>query len=137
MQRFAVLAFAALAAGCTTTEQAANFLQRQYAGQNLDAFVLKHGAPYKKHQLNSGDVMYAWSSEIRTYAMPTMTTFQGTAAPGGAVTGSAFTTGGGGASVFCEVTIVTRPDGTIKAIDPSYDTIGRWTTSRCAEIFKE
>jgi hypothetical protein len=70
-------------AGCASTQEAAQTLSRNFAGKNIDAFVLQYGAPYQRHQLNSGDLVYMWSSEIRSYGLPTTTTIQGTRFPYG------------------------------------------------------
>ena len=135
-QPFALLAVVLALGGCASTQEAANSLRRNFEGKNIDAFVLRYGAPYQRHQLNSGDLMYTWSSEIRSYGLPTTTTIQGSTSPYG-FSGTATKTGGGMINVFCEVQIVTAQDGTVKSISPFRDTIGRWTTSRCAEVFKE
>lgn len=136
MNRILILIIAFGLVGCASTQEAANRLSSNFAGKNIDAFVLHHGAPFQRHQLNSGDLLYRWSSEIRAYGLPASTTVQGTASPYG-FSGTATTTGGGTFNVFCEVQILTTQDGTIKSISPFQDTIGNWTTSRCAEIFKE
>jgi hypothetical protein len=135
-QRFALLAVVLAFSGCASTQEAANSLRHNFEGKNIDVFVLRYGAPYQRHQLNSGDLMYTWSSEIRSYGLPTTTTIQGSTSPYG-YSGTATTFGGGMINVFCEVQIVTTKDCTVKSISPFRDTIGRWTTSRCAEVFKE
>ena len=123
-------------AGCTTTQQAATMLKSNFVGKNMDDFVLRYGAPIQKHQLNSGDLLYVWNSGVKSYGIPATTSIQGSTSPYG-FSGTAVTTGGGAINVFCEVQIVTASDGAIKSISPTRDTIGDWTTSRCAEIFKE
>lgn len=125
-----------LCVGCASTQEAANTLTRNFVDKNIDTFVVRYGAPYQRHELNSGDLLYTWSSEIRSYGLPTTTAVQGIRSPSG-FSGTATTTGGGTIRVFCEVQIVTAKDGTVKSISPFRDTIGRWTTSRCAEVFKE
>jgi hypothetical protein len=136
MKRILILIIALSLASCASTQEAANRLSSNFDGKNIDAFVLRHGAPFQRHQMNSGDLLYTWSSEIRAYGLPATTTVQGTRSPYG-FSGTATTTGGGTVNVFCEVQILTTQDGTIKSISPFRDTIGMWTTSRCAEIFKE
>lgn len=133
-----VLAFFLLAVlvGCTTTQQATNVLQANFLGRNIDTFVIRYGVPIQRHQLNSGDLLYVWNSGVKSYGLPTTTTIQGYASPYG-YSGTAVTSGGGAITVFCEVQIITSPDGTITSISPTRDTIGDWTTSRCAELFKE
>lgn len=136
MKRTLIIPVLAILAGCATTQQATDALQKGFVGRDLDAFVLRYGAPLQRHQLNSGGSIYVWSSEVQSYDLPSTTTIQGTTSPYG-FSGSAVTTGGGVVNVFCEVQIVTAPNGTITSIAPTRDTIGRWTTSRCAEVFNE
>ena len=130
----AVIALAT--AGCATTQDAANSMRAGYTGQNMDAFVMRHGAPYQRHHLNNGDTLYVWRSGVDSYTMPATTTVQGTSTNGW-FSGNAQTTGGGVVRVFCEVKILASPDGTIKDIAPQRDTIGNIRLlSRCGEIFK-
>lgn len=125
-----------LVAGCTTTQMAQNYLDSNYVGKNMDEFVLKYGPPFGKFQLNNGDVLYSWSSEVKNYAMPATTTVSGTNM-NGYVNATATTWGGGSVSVYCKVNLVVGPDGVIKSLKPTADTIGKWTTSRCGEFFAD
>jgi len=122
--------------GCTTTEEAMLRANNEFVGKNIDDFVLKHGIPYAKHQLNNGEYVYAWSSGVISYDMPATTTMSGTVSPYGYYSGTAMTTGGGSINVWCEVQIHTTAEGKILSIKPLRDTWGKWTTSRCSEIFK-
>jgi len=74
-----------LVGGCTTTNQAMLRANNTFVGKNVDEFVLKHGIPYRKHQLNSGDFIYVWNSGIISYAMPATTTVTGTSTPSMAI----------------------------------------------------
>jgi len=123
-----------LLSGCTTTNQAMLRVNNSFAGKNIDEFVLQHGVPYKKHQLNSGDFIYVWNSGVISYQMPATTNLSGTVSPYG-YTGTATTYGGGALNVFCEVQIHTAQDGMIRSIQAVRDTIGKWTLSRCSELF--
>jgi hypothetical protein len=134
MQRISVVLVAALLTACASTQDAAAALGVRYAGKNIDEFVVRYGAPYQRHELNSGDIMYTWSSGVTSYQMPSTTTAQGTRTPTGFV-GVATTTGGGTLSTFCEVQIITTPAGLVKSIYPIRDTLGNWAISRCAEVF--
>jgi hypothetical protein len=121
------MASPALLSGCTTTQGATDRINQEYVGKNVDSFFLSHGMPSRKYVLNSGDIMYGWSSQVHSFAMPAATTFQGNTAQ---------TVGGGSLSTVCALQIVTGPEGTIKEIKPTTDTFGDWTLSRCAEVFK-
>lgn len=122
--------------GCTSTQQAMQRANDSFVGKNLDEFVLKHGIPHSKHQLNNGDYIYVWSSGVISYNMPETTNISGTVSPYGSYYGTATTTGGGSIDVFCEVQIHTTAEGEIISIKPVRDTLGKWETSRCSEIFK-
>ena len=116
-----------LVAGCATTQETADRVNRQFVGQNVDAFFLKYGMPYQKHVLNNGDLIYDWSSGVNSFGLPATITFQGnTAQP----------VNGGSVSVFCDPEIVTAPVGTIKAIKVTQDSWGVRTISRCSEVLK-
>jgi hypothetical protein len=130
-----VLALTLFTPACSTTREAAESLQSSYIGVNIDEFVLKHGPPHTKHELNSGDLMYVWSSRVKSFTRPATTTVQGTVSPQG-YSGTASTSGGGTYTVFCEVQILTSGSGTIKSISPVHDSLGDWQLSRCAEIFR-
>ena len=124
-----------LTSGCTSTSQGIARANSSFAGKNLDTFVLAHGIPYAKHELSSGEYVYLWNSGVISYAMPHTTSMSGTYTSTG-YSGTAHTTGGGTLDVYCEVQIHTEADGTILDIKATKDTWGKWTTSRCAEIFK-
>ena len=134
MPKMLALVILAAIAGCASTQDAANLLNTRFAGKNIDEFVLRYGAPFQRHDLNSGDVMYTWSSGVTSYQMPATTSVQGTRTAAGYY-GTATTTGGGTLNTFCDVQIVTAPGGLIKSIYPVRDTIGNWALSRCAEVF--
>jgi len=128
--------FVLFVSGCTTTEEAMVRANNRYIGKNFDEFVLEHGIPRSKFQLNNGDYIYVWNSAVVSFQMPTTTTVSGTVSPYGSYYGSGITTGGGTLDVFCEVQIHTTSEGKIISIKPVQDTIGIWTTSRCSECFK-
>jgi hypothetical protein len=126
----------AILSGCTTTAQGINRANSRFVGRNMDDFVKEYGMPIREFKLNDGSKVYRWSSEVLTYGLPSSTTFQATQSDSGLISGTSQTYGGGSINVFCEVDIFTTSDGTITAIKPVRDTLGKWTTSRCAEIFK-
>ena len=123
--------------GCTSTELAMQRANARFLGRNIDEFVLEHGIPYAKHQLNNGDYIYVWNSGVISYDMPKTTTVTGYVDPLGFYSGSATTRGGGSVDVCCEVQIHTTAEGKVLSVKPIRDTWGRWTTSRCSEIFKK
>jgi hypothetical protein len=122
--------------GCTTTQQAMKRANEEFVGKNMDDFVLRYGVPQTKYQLNNGDSVYVWRSDVRNYNLPETTHISGQVSPSGYYSGTATTTGGGTLTVFCELQIHTNTDGIILDIRALRDTIGRWTTSRASEIFR-
>ena len=129
------VALICLNSGCASTSQGVARAKIRFVGKNLDEFVLAHGIPYAKHELSSGEYVYLWNSGVISYTMPQTTTMSGTYTSTG-YSGTAHTTGGNSMDVFCEVQIHTQADGTILDLKATKDTWGKWTTSRCAEIFK-
>lgn len=123
--------------GCTSTEQAMRRANARFVGRSIDEFVLEHGIPYAKHQLNNGGYIYAWNSGVISYNMPETTIVTGQIDPLVFYSRSPTTTGGGSIDICCEVQIHTSAEGKILSIKPIRDTWGRWTTSRCSEIFKK
>lgn len=121
--------------GCSTTQQATTRLTADYVGKSLDSFVLDHGIPHSKYQLDDGGFVYVWSSGVIVVQMPTTTTVSGTVSPYGTYSSHATTSGGGQIEVFCEIQIQTDPNNIIRSLKPIKDTIGNWELSRCAEIF--
>lgn len=121
--------------GCATTREGMERANTAFVGKNIDDFFLTYGVPYRKHQLTNGEFLYLWNSGVISYGLPTTTNITGTKNPYG-YSGTAVTYGGGSIDVFCEVQIHTSAEGKILSINPVSDTLGKWTTSRCAEIFK-
>ena len=130
-----LLCVSIILSGCSTTQQATTRLTTDYAGKSLDAFVIDHGIPHTKYQLDDGGFIYVWNSGVIVYNMPTTTTMSGTVSPYATYSGHATTSGGGQINVYCEIQIQTDPNNIIRSLRPIKDTIGNWELSRCAEIF--
>lgn len=129
------LFFSIILCSCTSTKQAIDVLNTTMVGKNIDEFVLQYGTPSNKHQMNNGEYIYTWNSGVLSYAMPSTTTMSGTSNSYG-YQGTATITGGGSIKVFCEIQIHTDSQGNIINFKAMRDTLGKWTTSRCSEIFK-
>lgn len=118
---------------CSTTQQAERTLSGQWVGKPADAFFSRHGLPSSSYALQNGGTLFEWRAD-RSLSMPaqSFTSFSG--GPGGS--GSATTTTTGGPlAISCRVQIATDARRVIVEIRPTFDTIGLWQTSRCAEIF--
>lgn len=113
--------------GCNTLGKTMTRVNAEYMGRNMDEFVLKHGVPQSKYQLNNGDYLYTWNSGTHSYAMPaTVNTYGHTA----------YVSGGGSIDIYCELQIHTDSKGTILDIKAMKDTVGEWDVSRCGEVFR-
>lgn len=131
--KWMVLTLGAFVAGCVSSQSVVGNLSAKYAGNNVDAFFVDHGAPAGRHQLNSGDIIWTWDSGATGVYMPATTTITGTNY-GGLANYTATTYGGGTMALQCVVQIVAAQNGTIKSIRIMRDTIGMWTTSMCHEV---
>ena len=127
--------FLLLASGCTTTKSAIDYIGVNYVGNNIDKFIIDHGIPSKQYELNNGNIIYEWVSNIRSYGLSNTTTQNGHMTTSGNFTSTSISSGGGSLDVYCKLEFHTDPNGIILSAKSITDTIGRWTTSRCAEIF--
>lgn len=121
--------------GCGPTFAEMQRVESGYVGRNIDEFVLAHGIPAQKMVLNSGDVLYQWRSDAVNIDLPGTTTATSHTIDGRTTT-TVQNTPDTHLSLLCELSILTGPEGTIKTVTITHDTWGKWTTSRCREIFR-
>ncbi len=107
----------------------------KYSGQHLDKFVMDHGAPYSAYKMDNGSTIYQWSSGIDSVSIPQTVSHSGYVSPYGTISGTSTVHGGGSMRLECALKIVTDKRKVISQINIVKDTIGRWETSRCHEIF--
>lgn len=117
--------------GCVSTQVVVNRMGDRYVGRNVDQFILEHGMPQQKMTLNSGDIVYAWSSSGRV-AIPMTATTTGYSTSG-MLSANTYVSGGGSVGLECSIQMITSANGTVKNITILRDTIGFWTTSMCHE----
>ena len=122
--------------GCASTEEAMICARAMYVGQHIDKFILERGIPQEKHTLSNGDVVYWWTSDVEIVEMPETSHMSGHLDESGWYHGTATTTGGSKIRLFCKIRIITEKDGTVRDINAVRDTMGKWKSSRAAEIFK-
>ena len=118
-----------LGSACVSTQSVVDRFGEEWIGKNFDEFVLRYGTPYKRFELQSGDVVYTWNSGTVSMQMPTSATTN--------VYGNTAHTqvyGGGNIDMFCEMQFVTNPKGIITEVTILKDTVGFWVTSRCHEV---
>lgn len=124
-----------LVAACTSTEAAVDKLTMKYSGQPIEDFIEKHGAPVRSYRLQDGSIRHEWISEVRTYRMPGVTTVQ-TRTVDDTIYVTATHDPAYSFKVYCRATIMTDATGAIIGITLR-GTVGRWTTSRCHEVFSD
>ncbi len=131
----AILFIALVVSGCvTTTEQADSVLQSSWIGRNADQFFSQHGLPAGHYTTSTGGRIYEWSdqrsSTLPGYAQTTVTPTYG----GLFVTQTNYTPAST-VTIACKVSIEADNKNVIRAIRATRDTLGRWQSSRCYEIF--
>ena len=107
-----LLVAGALLAGCTTTKQAQQAIESHYQGKPVDQFFLRYGPPAQQYKTQEGQTIFVWSSD-----------------PAGR-------SGGARPITYCELQLVADAGLVLRTITPRYDSLGAWTTSYCAELFK-
>ncbi len=132
--KFLVFGAVIALSGCATTAEGMRKLDF-YIGKNADHFFKNYGMPVASYQFQDQSRVYRWSSGTLNYQMPAFTTINGSTSPTGNFQASATTTGGGSFDVECVVDVHTDQNNLIQFIRPVKDTLGRWVTSRCAEVF--
>lgn len=127
MMRYLAALVSLLLVGCVSTANVESDFSSRWTGKPLDAFVVKHGIPQASQKLNDGRTVVEWTNVhgIADTGAP-LQTLVATGAP----------VQGGSYQLTCKLRIVAAPTGVIESIAIASDTIGRWTTSRCAEVLK-
>ena len=110
--------------GCTSSQTAVDTLYERWAGRHSDEFFIQYGMPFKQFQLDDGGKLFAWSSGVKSYTMPSTTTYQGTVGPYGTYSGTGTTTGGGTLDLICDLQIQTNAELRITAITFTRDSMG-------------
>jgi hypothetical protein len=120
--------FIGLISSCVTTKDAINNFNKHWVGKNFDSFVKQNGMPYRKFQMNNGDIAYLWRSSGTQIVLPksSSTTFVGNTANTQYY--------GNNISLICIAQITASKKGVIKSILILKDTLGKWKVSRCTEI---
>ncbi len=119
-----------------STQSVLNRIAPVYVGQPADRFFTKHGPPYRTFPLSNGDVLYNWSSGNIVYNIPAQTYATTTTTPWGYDT-TATHHQASKVNVVCNAQLLVDSSGKIANIIITDDTIGRWTLSRCYEVFSD
>ena len=134
---FLLLAGVLFLAACTTTQGVANQIYSVYGGRDVDQFFRVYGPPASQYSFANGDKFYTWNSGMQSVTLPGSANYQGTVYPQGQVYGSATYDPPQTVPIFCEVRFLVDPNGIVKRVDITRDTLGWWQLSRCAEILHE
>jgi len=121
-------------AACTSVpapQAAMDSINRQFAGRDVNAFFTEFGAPVSSQPSGNGKT-YRWLSlEPQGVSRPaTVMTY-----PGGHFGQIGDNTNGEMVSGYCEISIRTGSDDKIEHMALVYDSTGKFSGSRCAEIF--
>jgi hypothetical protein len=116
-----LLLSALVCTSCVSTQSVVDRFGQKWIGQNFDEFVLRYGTPYRKFELNSGDIVYVWNSGTSSVAVPATATTN-------VYGNTAYTqlSGGENINMFCEMQLVTDRAGVIRQVIILKDTIGFW-----------
>ncbi len=129
---------ALLLSGCVapvppaTPYQVNDDLNRAFSGDPVNRFFYKFGQPAGEFESGDGHHIYRWTSVRGRFSDAPISTWQ---APTGTYR-LVDTYSGKVETEYCEVRVYTDSQGFIDHFEVAVDSIGRWSSSRCSEIFE-
>jgi hypothetical protein len=127
-----------LLAACTPTTppgQAMADLNREFAGRDSSTFFADFGVPVNATHADGGGKLYRWVSLEPKAQTSHITVFK---RPGGTYGfQDASATNGDLMNGYCEISIRTDEDERITKLTLVNDSVGKYGSSRCAEIFSQ
>jgi len=125
-----------LMTACTapmSSDQLVNYLNRLYANAPASEFFADFGLPAGEFARDDGETVYRWVS-LEPAVFPEEHAITHYQVPGGHYT---LVDGYNGIpqAQYCELRIYTDRQGIIERFAVAVDSIGKWTASRCTEIF--
>jgi len=131
------LAIILLAACCfegNSPEYIIYYLNDAFKGRPANEFFASYGFPSARFQEVNGNTVYWWAStQLKTYPS------QANPATYLSADGSYQIVGGYRGKderQYCEIRIYASKEDIINGFDIAVDSTGKWSTSRCSEIFK-
>jgi hypothetical protein len=125
------------ASACTYEEspaQVASDLTRHYLGRPANEFFQSYGQPSGEFSYSDGSTAYRWVS-AQSQLPPANAVISKTYQAPGSTYQMSDTYYGKVETHYCELRIFTNPDNNIEKISVAVDSTGKWSASRCQEIF--
>jgi hypothetical protein len=133
------LCVAALA-GCSgyignSSDYIIHYLDKGFVGHPVNEFFYVYGAPAGKFDQGAGNVVYRWvSTQLRSHpAKVRVDEYTSTTGEYEAVDSYK----GSIEHQYCELRILVDRNDLIRSFDIAVDSSGKWSTSRCSEIFNK
>jgi len=108
-------------------------VNREFDGHDVTEFFLSYGSPSGSEALSTGGKNYRWIS-LELHGGPRHATAIMANRHFGTIGG---TENGEMMNGYCEIRILADEDDRIRKLTLVYDSIGKYSGSRCAEIFAE
>lgn len=137
MTRMHLLSLLVILAGCTPTmtpDQAMQRINGEFSGHDIGEFFVSYGSAAGVKTQNDGSKLYHWVS-IEPHSGSNLPGYINY--PGGHYVPIAPGTNGEILSGYCEINIATTRDDRIQKLTLISDSIGKYSGSRCAEIFEQ
>jgi len=113
----------------------ADDLNHRFIGQPANDFFRQYGLPGDDFELSEGGTVYRWAS-VRSAMIPADVTVRRYTSPDGTYE-VADTYSLPSEAQYCELRIYADSENVIEKFAVSVDTMGKWSSSRCSEIFEE
>lgn len=129
----AILLLAACSESPKSPAELTDALNRRYRDRPANEFFVDYGLPAGEFELGDGTHIYRWTSNQRD-AVPTAVNFTRYNAPNEDYQ-LVDTYNGITETHYCELRIYTDAGDIIQKFAVAVDSIGKWSASRCSEIF--
>ncbi len=128
---------ALLLAGCDTSnseEYTTYALNQHYAGRPVNMFFSDYGVPEAEFEENGKGRIYRWSS-VQPARMPAHANLHAYEYSNGKyVVGDTYQ--GRLERQYCELRIYTDTEDNVRRFSLAVDSLGKWSVSRCSELFQ-
>jgi hypothetical protein len=115
-------------------QQAMDRVNHEFAGQDVGNFFISYGSAASSKPLSGGGKLYRWVSLEPGGGSSSPAIF---AYPGGTYSIPQDNANGEMMSGYCEISITTDAHDRIRKLTLVSDSIGKFSGSRCAEIFSQ
>jgi hypothetical protein len=126
-------------AGCNNARPPAAItddLNRRFDGESANEFFFQYGFPTETFEYSDGNTVYKWTSSC-SRREPSAVSVHRFTSPQGTYEIVADNVGGKPQAQYCEMRIYADSENTIQGFAVMVDTMGKFGSSRCSEIFEE